>query len=93
MLSRIWSYLQTREGVRFLIRHLFASWRVMGLVFYIISPFDLIPENTGNKYKYVKQIYFKYNCIFGIIGLIDDFMVIIFVLLIICNIYYNHMAR
>ena len=71
IIKRFALFLLTREGIQFVVTKLLTSVRVLLLIVYIISPFDLLPE-----------------CIFGFVGLLDDFIIAVILLVIIGNLYY-----
>ncbi len=45
---------------------------IIGLIAYVLSPFDIIPES-----------------VFGVIGLVDDFLLIVIVLFVLGNSFYT----
>lgn len=44
LLRRLFNYMCTFEGIKYIITMVFSSCMIISLIIYIILPFDLIPE-------------------------------------------------
>jgi len=69
LLRRLWRDCTT-GGILMLLRHLRLVLLFVFLIFYLLSPFDFIPESA-----------------YGVLGLLDDLIIVSFLLLQVANLY------
>ena len=90
---RMMRYLTTQDGITFLMNARIVPYLIMTAV-YALSPFDIVP---GKCRLILTPTYFQYfpisESLFGMIGVLDDLIILVMCVLYMVTIYRNFAAE